>query len=92
MTNEQEYAVVGSANPLVSRPEEIVEHGTAAPDPSVIVHDIVPAGCGFAEDEADTKAVSVVVPPRVGELEAEIVIVGTSVGILILVEFESPAK
>ena len=92
VTNEHEYAVVGNTNPLVSIDEEIVTHGTAAPDPSETVHDMVPAGCGLLDDVAATKAVRVVVPPSVGELEAEIVIVGARVGMLILAEFESPAK
>jgi hypothetical protein len=58
----------------------------------VTVQDIVPAGCGLGELVAATKAVRVVVPPREGADEAEIVIVGANVGIFILEEFESPGR
>ena len=62
------------------------------PEGSLTVHDIVPAGSGFGEEVAATYAVNVVVPPRVGELEAEIVTVGTKFEIVSEAEFESPAR
>jgi hypothetical protein len=57
----------------------------------VIVHDIDPAGIGLATEAPATKTVRVVVPPRIGELEAERAIVGTRVEIPNVTEFEVAA-
>ena len=62
------------------------------PEASLTVQDIVPAGSGLGEDVAATYAVSVVVPPSVGELDAEMVTVGIRVEIVSEAEFESPAR
>ena len=66
----------------------IVEHATATPVGPVTVHDIDPAGSGLATEVPATKAVRVVVPPKVGELEALREIVGTRVEIPKVTELE----
>jgi hypothetical protein len=53
----------------------------------VTVHDITPAGAAPPEGPV-TIAVRVVVPPRVGDEEAEIVTVGTTCDIPSVKEFE----
>ncbi len=66
----------------------VVEHTTVAPVGPVTVHDIDPAGSGFATEVPATRAVKVEVPPRVGELEALREIVGTRVEIPKVTELE----
>ena len=65
---------------------------TLAPDASVTVQDIVPAGSGLGVVCAATKAVRVVVPPSVCGLEALIVTVATRVEIFIDAVLDAPAR
>ena len=88
----QEYAVVGKTKPEVSTVGVVVTHKIVPPVGDVTVHDIDPAGIGFTADVPATSAVRVAVPPRVGELDALKLIVGTNVEMLIVVEFEVPAR
>ena len=86
----QEYAVaiVGSVGVTVG---VVVVQTTEVPDGLVTVQAITPAG--FVPPVGPvTTAVNVVVPPRVGPLDATMLIVGTSIEMPNVTEFEVPAK
>jgi hypothetical protein len=70
----------------------VVVQTTVAPVGLVTVQDIDPAGVGFAAEFPATRAVRVLVPPRVGELEALRLIVGIRVEIPSVTEFEVLAE
>ena len=70
----------------------VVEQAIVDPDGPITVHNIDPAGSGFAEEVPATSEVRIVVPPRIGELDAESEIVGTSVEMPIVTKLDEAAE
>ena len=68
-----------------------VGHEIALPAGEVTVHNIDPAGTGLPL-VPETNVVRVVVPPRVGELDAVRLIVGTRVEMPRVTEFDVTAE
>jgi len=87
----QEYAVVGRVKPEVSTDGVVVVQAIVRPVGLVTLQDIDPAGSGLDADVPATRAERVLVPPSVGELEDESVIVGTRVEMPSVTEFDVAA-
>ena len=79
---------MGSVNPEVVTVGDVVVQTTLEPIGPLTVHNIDPAGIGLVAEVPATRAVRVVTPPRVGELDALKLIVGTRVEIPRVTEFE----